>query len=106
MKPKPFWLLNHFTVPVVMGDRPLGTWIVEPRASAVGVVEVWREGRQSGALIAARPSRSAETRWIIHGPDRSNLQAISGLLRINGANSRKEPVGVEHPTETAPLTSH
>jgi hypothetical protein len=58
MKPKPFWLLNHFTVPVFMG-APYAC-VLWPREDTAGLSRLWREGRQSGALFAARPSRSAE----------------------------------------------
>src|SRR5215813_444376 len=62
MNPNPFWLLNHFTVLCVIsllfrycacGAAPGG------RLRSVRVLE---EGRQSDALVAARPSRSAEAR--------------------------------------------
>src|SRR5262249_50323579 len=62
MNPNPFWLLNHFTVPCVIsllfrycacGAAPGG------RLRSFRVLE---EGRQSDALVAARPSRSAEAR--------------------------------------------
>src|SRR2546430_325418 len=63
MKPKPFWLLNHFTVPLFIGALPFDTFVFKPRHNAAGSSRFWGEGRQSGALFAARPSRSAETRW-------------------------------------------
>jgi hypothetical protein len=50
MNPKPFWLLNHFTVPVVMGSSFEIDKRLTALKSAFGVVEIWREGRQSGAL--------------------------------------------------------
>src|SRR5271166_3282636 len=67
MKPKPFWLLNHFTVPVFMGAFPLGTCVFEPHYIATSLFEILGGGRQSGALFAARPSRfgrnSMNKRW-------------------------------------------
>jgi hypothetical protein len=51
MKPKPFWLLNHFTVPCVM--RPFFQVRVQVgRAVARAgfrVIEIFEEGRQSDA---------------------------------------------------------
>src|SRR6266498_2558568 len=66
MKPKPFWLLNHFTVPLFMGVFLL-IRACSSRAMTQPVSSRFGEGRQSGALFAARPSRSAETRCTIHG---------------------------------------
>src|SRR6266478_6768643 len=66
MKPKPFRLSNHFTVPVFMGALPVGTCGYRLRANAAGSFEILGECRQSGALFAARPSRSAETRSTAH----------------------------------------
>src|SRR6266478_1491427 len=66
MKPKPFRLSNHFTVPLFMGALPLGTCADRLRADAAGSFEILGECRQSGALFAARPSRSAETRSTAH----------------------------------------
>src|SRR5947209_2046250 len=64
MKPKPFWLLNHFTVPLFMGVLPLGTCVMKPRRTQPVSSRFGGEARQSGALFAARPSRSAETRLV------------------------------------------
>ena len=50
MKPKPFWLLNHFTVPVSMGD-PLHMCL-EPRSRARRVNS--RSGRDSSVRHAIR----------------------------------------------------
>src|SRR6266566_9906098 len=66
MKPKPFRLSNHFTVPLFMGAFPVGTCGDRLRANAAGSFEILGECRQSGALFAARPSRSAETRSTAH----------------------------------------
>src|SRR5258708_3582670 len=66
MKPKPFRLSNHFTVPLFMGALPVGTCGDRLRANAAGSFEILGECRQSGALFAARPSRSAETRSTAH----------------------------------------
>jgi hypothetical protein len=45
-----------------MGALPVGTCGDRLRANAAGLFEILGECRQSGALFAARPSRSAETR--------------------------------------------
>jgi hypothetical protein len=33
---EPFWLLNHFTVPLFMGALPFGTYVFGPRHNAAG----------------------------------------------------------------------
>src|SRR5262249_53488341 len=49
-----------------MGALPVGTCGDRLRANAAGSFEILGECRQSGALFAARPSRSAETRSTAH----------------------------------------
>src|SRR5438067_292349 len=41
MKPKPFWLLNHFTVPLFMGSSLFITCLFEPRHSAAVSSRFW-----------------------------------------------------------------
>src|SRR5262249_59803621 len=48
MKPKPFWLLNHFTVPLVICVFCFQDEYKWPRASAAGSVSGFGEGRQQG----------------------------------------------------------
>src|SRR5690348_3687001 len=59
MKPKPFWLLNHFTVPADMGD-PFITSKCWPRASTAGCFRVLgenvvRQARCRGEANFVRP---------------------------------------------------
>src|SRR5689334_21182046 len=59
MKPKPFWLLNHFTVPADMGD-PFITSKCWPRASTAGRFRVLgenvvRQARCRGEANFVRP---------------------------------------------------
>jgi hypothetical protein len=42
MNPKPFWPLNHFTVPCVM-SLYFGICAVRPHASAASLFEIWRK---------------------------------------------------------------
>jgi hypothetical protein len=81
MKPKPFWPLNHFTVPCAM-ETSFSTCLGRPRGCAAGlVVEIWEEDRQSDAKHAARPSRSAETRFIILSASARLSQEIAACKR-------------------------
>jgi hypothetical protein len=61
MKPKPFWLLNHFTVPSIItitSDRRVLTRM--PFRASRGMFEFW-ENHQSDAERAARPNRSGRS---------------------------------------------
>src|SRR5258707_2782032 len=95
MKPKPFWLLNHFTVPLFMGALLL-VRVCSRRAITQPVSSrFWGEGRQSGALFAARPSRSAETRSTINGYRTSDSQGVSSPFRGRVLAGRRP----EYPSE-------
>src|SRR5581483_738369 len=75
MKPKPFWPLNHLTVPLFMGALPFRLRVLLSRAQTQPVCfEFWRN-RQSGALFAARPIRSAE----------SSICVYSVVIRVSQA---------------------
>jgi len=65
MKPKPFWTLNHFTVPCVISSS--FSYVCRQAARQRSrFVRVLEESRQSDAGCAARPSRSPKL-------DRSNV---------------------------------
>src|SRR5438067_5512544 len=95
MKPKPFWLLNHFTVPLFIGALPFDTFVFKPRHNAAGSSMFWGEGRRSGALFAARPSRSAETRSTINGYRTFDSQGVSSPFRGRVLAGRRP----EYPSE-------
>src|SRR5579863_5870464 len=64
MKPKPFWLLNHFTIPVFIEISfhcgcARGTWRISPRFRFVDFGEV-SEACAPASGEAKRPSRSAK----------------------------------------------
>src|SRR6266481_9739435 len=86
MKPKPFRLSNHFTVPLFMGAFPVGTCGDRLRANAAGSFEILGECRQSGALFAARPSRSAETRSTAHRASSVDAQGPRGEFNLPGSD--------------------
>jgi hypothetical protein len=67
MKPKPFWLLNHFTVPCVIQLFPSGTCALRPRLKHIRFIRDLKESRQSDAVCAVRPSRSAQARLLQNG---------------------------------------
>src|SRR5581483_9527160 len=83
MKPKPFWPLNHFTVPVDIEVLSLSKNTSMAARKRDRLVEIKDECRQTGALFAARPSRSAETRWVIHRRYRAKTQAQSVSHRLS-----------------------
>src|SRR5215510_12113137 len=66
---------------------------------ASGWLEIWGEGRQSGALFAARPSRSAETRLAVdrycHAVSQGQGQVLRDLLGFC-AIYRLAAMGVRH----------
>jgi hypothetical protein len=63
MKPKPFWPLNHFTVPCVIYSS-FSYVCLEAARQRRQFVRDFEESRQSDAGCAARPSRSAEARLV------------------------------------------
>jgi hypothetical protein len=114
MKPKPFWPLNHFTVPCDMGALPSGAFVDGCARAQPVRFEIWGEGRQSGALFAARPSRSAESS---NGRDMVLRRQKQGLVGVTSGFTRnhwlfvcKEPMSpamtVQQANEQSDRGSH
>jgi hypothetical protein len=79
MKPKPFWPLNHFTVPLFMGDLSSDTSMVSRAQTQPVCFEILEESRQSGALLRQGQFVRPKTRCALH---RVSLRVSQGKTAI------------------------
>src|SRR5262245_3841380 len=80
MKPKPFMVLNHFTVPLFMGDLPVLRVELDCARCAAGLFEIWgnvvsqARGARRGQVVRPKlDQRNMAPRWPIRkGPEHNS----------------------------------